>query len=228
MSYLISPHPLLFQSGDRMAREEFLERWERMPELKNAELLDGVVYMPSPVSLIHSKFDSTIHFLLRYYAMRTTGCECLSNATWMMLESAPQPDSALRILPEYGGRTSQRDSFVAGAPELAVEVTLASRSYDLGPKQALYQRAGVQESVAVLMEEWRIEWRVLEDGSYRLMPPDPDDIFRSHIFPGLWLNQNAFWRGNDAGLLAVLEQGLTTEEHSRFVETLSGRLSSGS
>ena len=223
MSYLINPTPLLLESGDRMSREEFLERWESMPELKNAELIDGVVYMPSPVSFIHCRFDGRFHLLVSYYAARTPGCDFLPNGTWMMLESAPQPDAALYILPEYGGRTSQQGKFVAGAPELAIEVTRSSHTYDLGPKLALYQRAEVQEYLAALLEEKRIEWRVLEKGSYRLMPADADGIFRSKVFPGLWLDEGAFWREDAAGLLAVLERGLATEEHKLFVDSPARR-----
>src|ERR1700681_3130229 len=141
MAHLISPHPLLFEPGDRMSREECLERWERMPELKNAELIDGVVYMPSPVSLLHGRFDSRFHLMLSYYAARTRGCESVVNTTWLMLESAPQPDVALYIRPEYGGSMEVRDNLASGTPELATEVTRSTRSYDLGPKLALYQRA---------------------------------------------------------------------------------------
>ena len=89
-----------------------------------------------------------------------------------------------------------------------MEVAASSRSYDLGPKLALYQRAEVPEYVAALVEEARIEWRVLEKGSYRLMPTDADGIFRSKAFPGLWLDSVAFWRKDGARLLDVLEQGL--------------------
>lgn len=203
-----------------MSRDEFLERWERMPELKNAELIDGVVYMPSPVSNIHGTFDAQFHFALSYYAARTPGCKCVVNTTWLMLESAPQPDSALYILPEYGGRTRLRDKLTAGSPEFAAEVTTSTRSYDLGPKLALYQRAEVQEYVAALTEDKRIEWRVLENGSYRLLSPNPDGVFRSRVFPGLWVDQAAFWREETSELLAVLERGLATEEHTRFVDAL--------
>lgn len=224
MAHLIHyPHPLLFQAGDRMSREEFLERWECMPELKNAELIDGVVYMPSPVSRAHGRFDGRFHTLLGVYADRTPGCEFLPETTWLMLESAPQPDGALYILPEYGGRSGERNNLSVGAPELAIEVTRSTRSHDLGPKLALYQRAEVHEYVVALTEDKRIEWRVLESGSYRLMPPDPDGIFRSRVFPGLWLDQASFWREDASGLLAVLDRGLATEEHAKFVDELQRR-----
>ena len=207
MSYLIANRPLLFESGDRLSREEFLARWEQMPALKKAELIDGVVYMPSPVSLTHSVFDTLVQMVLSVYAARTPGCEPLSNATWLMLESAPQPDACLCWRPA-SGEIQTTKGLATGSPHLVVEVAVSSRSYDLGPKLALYQRAEVPEYVALLVEEQRIEWRVLENGSYRLMPPDADGVFRSKVFPGLWLDSAAFWRKDRNKLLAVLEQGL--------------------
>lgn len=220
MAHLLHPHPLLFETGDRMSREEFLARWEQMPELKNAELIDGVVYMPSPVSKTHARFDAPVHVWLNHYAKHTPGCEWLPNATWFMLESAPQPDVSLYILPEYGGRTADENDIATGAPELVVEIAKSSPSYDLGPKLALYERAQVQEYVAALVEESRIEWRVLENGSYRLLQPDSTGIFRSHTFPGLWLDSDAFWQRNEARLIAVLDEGLRSEEHAQFVASL--------
>src|SRR5579884_1465448 len=138
LTYLIPLSPLAFEPGDRMTRDEFLKLWEQMPDLKFAELIDGVVYMPSPVSFDHSVLDGDFQLLLRFYALHTPGCQCVPNATWMMLDSAPQPDIALRILSEYGGRTSVSGKYIAGPPELAVEISKSSRSYDLGPKLALY------------------------------------------------------------------------------------------
>jgi Putative restriction endonuclease len=219
MAHLI-PHPLLFETGDRMSREEFLARWEQMPNVKHAELIDGVVYMSSPVSMVHGDFEADSVVLLRAYVARTPGCKCSLECTWLMLESAPQPDLTLYILPGYGGRLKLEEGLASGTPQLAVEIVKSRRSYDLGPKLALYQRAEVQEYVAALIEEQRIEWRVLEQGSYRLMQPDSAGVFRSQAFPGLWLDSAAFWRQDEPRLLAVLEEGLRSEEHARFVETL--------
>lgn len=223
MAHMLDAYPLLFETGDRMSREEFLARWERMPEVKNAELIDGVVYMASPVSRTHASSDGRFHSILGHYAEETPGCDWLPNATWLMLESAPQPDVALYILPESGGRTGEVKDLMTGAPELAIEIAKSSRTYDLGPKLALYQRAEVQEYVAALIEEQRIEWRILAEGSYRLMPPDPDGVFRSRVFPGLWIDAAAFWKRDSKRLRTVLEQGLRSEEHARFVETLKRR-----
>ncbi len=198
-----------------------------MPELENAELIDGVVYMPSPLSLRHGLFDGRFSLLLHTYALKTPGCQSTGESTWLMTEkSAPQPDLSLYILPEYGGRLQVIGGLASGAPELVVEIVKSSRSYDLGPKLALYQRAQVQEYVAALIEEERIEWRILQDGIYRLMAVDENGVFRSRAFPGLWVDGAAFWRMDGNRLIQALEQGLQSAEHVRFVDTLARKTSS--
>lgn len=88
-----------------MGREEFLSRWERMPELRFAELIKitGMVYMPSPVSAAHSRKHGVLLPSTELYAGRAAFVEILPEATWLMEESAPQPDVALRIKPDFGG-----------------------------------------------------------------------------------------------------------------------------
>ncbi len=198
--------PGLLAPGDQMSREEFLRRWEQMPDLKFAELIEGVVYMPSPVSRSHADFDSMIGGLLLYYATRVPGCRSSANATWLINpRNAPQPDLSLR---KVKGRSRVEGKFAAGVPELVAEICVSSRSYDLGPKLALYQTTGVPEYLAALVEERRVEWRYLERGSYKLLKPHRDGTLRSRIFPGLWLNVEALWKEDAAGLIATLEKGL--------------------
>src|SRR5262249_25689084 len=96
---LVQP-PLLFSSGDRVSREEFLAAWEEMPDLKFAELIDGVVYMPSPLSADHGDYDAVVHAWGAVYAGRSGIARVSGNITWLMLDSAPQPDSTIRLLPE--------------------------------------------------------------------------------------------------------------------------------
>src|SRR5437667_12782274 len=69
--------------GAHLGAEEFLRRYEAMPEVKKAELIDGVVYlMTSPVSVEkHAKPDALVQFWLGYYALCTPGVEPASNPT---------------------------------------------------------------------------------------------------------------------------------------------------
>lgn len=208
---LLMDSPLL-AAGDRMSREEFLSRWYRMPNLKFAELIDGVVYLPSPLSRPHASHDGLVQGLLGYYRSRVPGCENLVNATWLMAPNGvSQPDASLRWIREVGGLSKVENNLMVGVPELAVEICLSSRSYDLGPKRALYQSSGVPEYLAILLEEREIQWRVLEHGRFRLLKPHKDGTLRSKVFPGLWLDTEAFWRADLATMFATLDRGLATE-----------------
>ena len=103
-------------TGERMTVEEFLRCWEELPDLKNAELIDGVVHVPSPVSRDHGNLDSLIHWWLVHYVQATPGCKAGNNSTWLMLDSAPQPDAFLRILPSHGGQSATRGSIAPAHP----------------------------------------------------------------------------------------------------------------
>jgi Uma2 family endonuclease len=173
--------------------------------------------MPSPVSSAHRRYSTLLIGWLMTYAAGTPGCEAGNDGTWLMLQSAPQPDADLRILPEHGGQSRDEGPYCGGAPELAIEVCGTSTAYDLGPKLALYQRAGVREYLSLVLDPPQIVWRELHEGRYRPIPPGPDGILRSRAFPGLWLDVKAALAGDAARVLAVLQRGLASSEHGAFV-----------
>ena len=208
-------------TGQQMTSEEFLRRWDALPGLKNAELIEGIVYVPSPVSREHGDFDGLAGGWLAHYEWATPGCRVGHNSTWMILGSAPQPDVYMAILPEYGGQWRVEGKFGAGAPELVVEICLTSTEVDFGPKLALYQRAGVREYITVETFTKRIVWRVPEGGSYRELSNGPDGVYRSRTFPGLWLNPAAFWAFDTGAMGALLQQGRASEEHAAFIRQLN-------
>jgi Uma2 family endonuclease len=214
----------LLEPGDFLSRDEFLRRWEAMPHLKRAELIQGVVYMPSPLSHKHGAKDNQVTTWLGVYRAATPGCEALNNATWLMGdEDAPQPDGALRILPEYGGQSRTQGRYAAGAPEFAAEISISSTSYDLHQKLEVYQEAGVQEYLAVLMREGEVRWHRLINGRFEVVPQPADGMYRSTVFPGLWLDAPALLAGDLARVLAILNQGIASAEHQAFVEQLAAR-----
>ena len=78
----VSTPPLL--EGDSLTSDELLRRWEAIPDLKRAELIDGIVYIPSPVSLNHSDFQVFLAGWLDFYAASTPGCGPGLEGTWLM------------------------------------------------------------------------------------------------------------------------------------------------
>lgn len=211
-------------TGDYLSRDEFLRRWKATARIKRAELIGGIVYMPSPVSVKHGDAEHHVSTWLGVYEAATPGCRGSDNATWLMgEEDAPQPDTSLRILPEYGGQSHMEGEFAAGAPEFLTEVCVSSTAYDLHQKLDLYQAAGVLEYLAVLMREQEVRWHQLVDGRFEVVPAPADGVYRSAIFPGLWLDAAALLAGDLARVLSVLQHGLNSPEHAQFVAQLAQR-----
>jgi Putative restriction endonuclease len=216
----IAPRPLV--EGQRLDQPTFHARYEAMPPGIRAELINGVVLMPSPVGPPHGRANALTLMWLGFYEGNTPGVEALlDTSTVLGLKSEPQPDAQLRILQEYGGRTQADRRFVHGVPELLIEVAHATRYADLGPKFDDYERVGVLEYVVRAIEPDEFYWFVLRHGRFVDLPPGPDGIYRSEIFPGLWLDPVALLAGDLRKLQAVVGFGCATPEHAEFVARLS-------
>lgn len=199
--------------GDKLSRAEFLRRWEAHPEIKNAELFGGIVYMASPVSVQHGDKEGQLGGLFLVYSAATPGTATGHNTTTFIIDDVAQPDLNLRILPDFGGGSSLEGNYLRGVPELLAEITRSSVALDLHVKLELYQEAGIPEYLAVLLHEKEIRWHVLVDGKYQLLSPDADRIWRSRIFPGLWLDGQAYLANDMSRVLARLEEGVASAEH---------------
>ena len=198
--------PLPLENGEFMHSREFLRRYERLPQVKKAELIEGVVYTGSPVSVRHAKPDGVIQAWLVTYASRHPETEALTNATVILdAENTVQPDDLLRRLPEHGGLSRVNEAgYLAGPPELIVEVAASSASIDLRDKRRAYCRNGVREYLVWLVAEERLEWFCLEEDEYRPQLLDAEGIFHSRVFPGLRLCAAALLAGNTAKVLDAL------------------------
>ena len=216
-------------AGDHLSRAEFLRRWKADPRIKFAELIGGVVFMTSPIAV--KRGGANVGQLARadlgawsdvYHAF-TTGTATGRNTTSFILEDTPQPDLNLRLLPEYGGGSWMEGGYLHGVPELLAEVCTSSASYDLHDKYDLYQTAGVQEYLVVLLFEQEIRWHGLIDGRYQLLSRDADGLLRSRVLRGLWLDGQALLAGNLPQVLDRLHDGLKSLEHEDFVAQLEAR-----
>jgi len=209
--------------GDKLTRDEFLRRWAAHPEINNAELIGGTVFMSSPVSVEHGDCDGHVGGWLQYYSAFTPGTASGHNITSFLLDDTPQPDLNLRILPEFGGASWVEGRYLHGMSEMLAAISLSSASLDLHEKLDLYEAARVPEYLVVLLFEQEIRWHVLVDGQYQRLAPGPDGLFRSHVFPGLWLDGKALLAGNMAEVLLKLQEGLKSPEHQAFVAELGRR-----
>lgn len=207
--------------GQRLDQPTFHALYEAMPPGTRAELIDGVVYMPSPVGSEHGEAHVPVIMWLGQYAENTRGVKALDNATTILgWKSEPQPDGLLLILPECGGRTWIEGGFIHGAPELIVEVARSTRYVDFGPKLRDYERAGVLEYVIRAIDPDEIFWFGQEQGVLVERSTGEDGLYRSLVFPGLWLDPRALLSGDSRRQRAVLDLGCATPEHAAFVARL--------
>ena len=211
------------ENGDRLSRYEFEQRYRVMPHLKKAELVEGVVYVPSPLRFEpHAEPHGRLIVWLGTYQVYTPKVRLGDNPTVRLdLDNEPQPDGVLLIDESAGGQSRlSEDSYLEGAPELIVEVAASSAAYDLYDKKTAYRRNGVQEYLVWQVLDNKLDWFILQKGQYRVLEPNIDGIIRSQIFPGLWLAVPALLKGEMATVLTVLQQGLSSDEHRDFVQRL--------
>ncbi|MFO0844014.1 MAG: Uma2 family endonuclease [Gemmataceae bacterium] len=223
MSTFPTARPFPLEQGDHLTRDEFERRYDAMPGLKKAELIDGVVHMPSAVRWnSHASPHARVCAWLALYSVATPGTQAGDNGSVRLdEENEPQPDAALVILPSYGGQARvSADDYLEGAPELVFEVASSTTSIDLNAKLRVYQEHGVREYVVWRVLQRQIDWFVLRDGQFARLAAGADGVWRSEIFPGLWLDHGALVQEDIARVLAVLQQGLASPEHAAFVAQL--------
>jgi Uma2 family endonuclease len=218
-----TPPPPPLEPGDHLTRAEFERRYEAMPELKKAELIEGVVYMPSPVRLEqHASPHFDLITWLGVYRASTPGVRGGDNSTVRLdLDNEPQPDALLIIEPACGGRVVlSADGYIEGAPELVAEIAASSAALDLHTKLRVYRRNRVQEYIVWRVLDRTIDWFVLRQGQYDRLLLSPAGFYQSEVFPGLWLDPDALIRGDLITVFQVLQQGLASAEHAAFVARL--------
>ncbi len=208
------------RQGQRLTQAEFHRRYEAYPGDVKFELIGGIVYMASPLRWPHGEYTDKLAAAFVLYEAATPGVVAGGNATAILgHRSEPQPDQALRILPEYGGQSRLNEGeYVEGAPELLAEVAYSSRDIDLNEKRADYQRAGVVEYLVLCVAEQELHWFDFHAGEP--LHPNRRGVWRSKVFPGLWLDGPALLARDSARLIAGVQRGLASRDHAAFVKRL--------
>ncbi|MEL7036688.1 MAG: Uma2 family endonuclease [Cyanobacteria bacterium J06592_8] len=208
------------ENGDRLTRSEFERRYNAMPNVK-AELIEGMVYMASPLRHEqHGKPHSRIITWLGVYQAATTEVDLSIEPTVRLdFDNEPQPDGVLFLEPQKGGKTRiTEEGYIEGVPELIVEIAASSAAIDLGSKKQVYRRNGVQEYLVWQSYENQLIWFILENEKYIQRQADETGILHSRVFPGLWLAVNELLSGNMKQVLKILQMGLESVEHEKFIE----------
>ncbi|MBD2139024.1 Uma2 family endonuclease [Anabaena sp. FACHB-1237] len=213
---------LPLENGDKLTRTEFERRYHAMPHLKKAELIEGVVYVASPLRIkSHGEPHAYVITWLGVYTANTPGIGLADNTTVRLdADNEPQPDALLRI--EKGGNSYiNENDYVEGSPELIVEIAASTASYDLHEKLKVYRRNGVQEYLIWRVYDCQFDWFSLQEGEYIQLEANQNNIIFSQVFPGLWLAKSALLAGDLGTVLTVLQQGLASQEHNNFVHNLT-------
>lgn len=210
------------EAGQFLDQSTFHDRYEAMPDGTWAELVGGRVYMPSPLRNEHGEYDDHVAFWVVRYKRSAKGLRSGKNSTVMLGRfGETQPDGHLRIPEEFRGQTHIEDGFIVGAPELVIEIARSSRNYDLNEKKSEYEEAGVKEYIVVELDPDRVHWFIRRGDHFEDLSPGADGIYRSEVFPGLWLDPDALLNEDLDRLSEILEQGLATPEHAAFVAKLA-------
>jgi len=214
----------MLEAGDRLSLGDFERLYKRMRQVNKIELIEGVVHVPSPVRVMHHGYPhSNLSAFLTVYAGATPGILPADNSSVRLdLDNEPQPDAVLFVQPNRGGQCRiTADDYIEGAPELVAEVASSSVSIDMNAKLNTYRRNGVREYIVWRVQNRKIDWFVLREGQYVALTPDGRGLLHSEVFPGLWLDPAALVAGDLKGVLAVLQEGIATPEHTAFVARLS-------
>ncbi len=192
------------ESGDRLTRFEFHRRYEAMPNLKYAELVEGVVYLASPLrARYHGEPENSLGTWLGAYRASHPGLHVAHNST-LILDSDNEFQPDLCMWRDGGSARFDAEGFIEGAPELVAEIAASSVSLDLHQKKHVYRRHEVREYIVWRVLEGALDWFVLIDGEFQLLLPGPGGVIESREFPGLRLNTAALLAGDMAGVLASL------------------------
>ena len=213
---------LLLQNGDRLTREEFERRYDAMPHLKNAELIEGVVYLPSsPVSndnhgAPHADMMMPLAALSSVHSRRARGRQLDGSSRSRQRRSAGRSTSSRST----AARSRLRTGTSWGDRNWPPRWPSARPATTWGPSCRSIAATPCRDPVLRVFDE-ALDWFILRGSQYERLEPSKG-IHKSEVFPGLWLDAASLLSGDLARVHEVLQQGLASKQHKKFVAQLQG------
>ena len=204
---VVTSRYLSLEPGDHLTRDEFHRRYCQRPDIKKAELVEGVVHLAPPVrASAHGKPHGAVLTWLGTYQAAQPDVWLLAETTLRMDAPNEVQPNAMLFREEPSGPRLTSDDYVEGVPQLVVEVAASSASYDLHEKKEAYRRNGVREYVVWRTLDGAIDWfRLDPGGEYAGVEPDERGVIESVALPGLGLHVPKMLAGDMAGVLAELQ-----------------------
>ncbi len=164
------------------------EDWERYaPEKQFCEYIDGIVYMPSPVSNRHQEYAVFLSHLLDAYRSERGGWKVLTGPAVLRLAISRKFEPDIFVLPEAA--PTQAGDRAA----LVIEVLSPStREYDLVLKRKVYLESGIAE-VWFLDERDRALLVDRQTGEGYEREVRSEGVLRSTGVPGFWIDVSWLW-----------------------------------
>src|SRR3954447_15249679 len=102
----VAAEPPPLREGDRLTRSEFERRYNAMPDLKRAELIDGVVRLAQWTDMVHAEARFLLIGWFGYYRAHTPHTSGSAHGSLRLdTLNEPQPDVCLRIESAAGGQS---------------------------------------------------------------------------------------------------------------------------
>jgi len=222
--------PILpLETGDCMNRAEFRRRCEAMPDLERVELIEGIVFMGAAVRYTQhgGPHQLLIGWLDRFLEEAPGLLGGINTSVGLDDINEPQPDAFLMLPPGMSKAAVTVDGYLEGPPEFVAEVSASTTSIDLHPKFEAYRRNGIREYLVWRVVDRQVDWFALQGGQFVRLPADADDVLRSRVFPGLWLDAAALVSQRRKRVYAVLRQGLATPEFVAFAAEVAKHAPAG-
>jgi Uma2 family endonuclease len=177
-----------------------------VPDGEKADLIDGVIYMPSPDNLQAARLFSWLFRLLSEFVEARDLGEVYPLRVAFRLDDGAAPEPDIGFLSKRNLGRAYRN-YIEGPPDLAIEiVSPESAQRDYVSKRQLYEKHGVPE-YWILDEALKkvLLLRLEATGHYREVQVRKG-ILRSRVISGFWLKEEWLWQQPRPAVLSAAKK----------------------